>query len=284
MRQGKTLNMVYDEIVLTMKNTHGDLSIFDEAFLGKTLEKRWTSLGLNNAVEYLAILKKNGGEADALYRLLYVSFSQFFRDPITFAMLEQRILPDIIARKRDGGEIRVWSAGCAQGQEAYSLAILLAELTEVQEKNIRYRIFATDISPEVLAVGRSGIYVESAIQEVRKKHLDKYFFKQGNKYCIVPELGQYVSFHTYDLLDSSTTGLPESIYGDYDLVICCNVLLYYKADVQKFIMSKLQKSTAPDGYFVTGEAETALVAHATKLQLTPIPTAILKNSKRRGRL
>jgi len=273
------MNETCGDIIASMKKSHGrDITMFDQTFLRKSIEKRWNILGLSNAAEYFYNLEKNSSEAEALYRSLHVSFSHFFRDPVTYAILEERILPDIIAHKREGGEIRVWSAGCADGQEAYSLAILLSDLVEAREKDTRFRIFATDISQEALSAGKTGIYDEGAVQDVRKKHLHKYFVRQGSKYGIVPALRQSVSFHPYDLLDLTTAGLPESIYGDFDIVMCCNVLIYYKTEARQVIIRKLLQAVSPGGYLVTGESEKSMIQDVTKLQMISTPAAAFKSN------
>lgn len=205
-----------------------------------------------------------------------ISYSEFFRETIAYAILEQVILPQIVKKKRVEREIRIWSAGCANGQEAYSMAILLSDLIESSGRNIRFRIFATDISEEALINGRAGVFSENAVQNVKVKHLNKYFIKEGKSYTVIPKLKQYIHFANYDLLDRSTINLPESIYGDFDIVICGNVLIYYKEDAQKAIINKLLLAMAEDGYLVVGETEKFLVENATKLQVVNPNTSVFK--------
>ena len=270
------------DIISAMRQIHGiDISVYDENFLRKSIDRRWIETNTANFEEYVCYLEKDNREADALRDSLHISFSQFFRDPVTFAILEQRILPDIIASRRNGSEIRVWSAGCANGQEAYSIAILLSDLAYAADMKLRFRIFATDISQEALTAGETGIYDESMILNVKTKHLNKYFTRQSRMYAIIPELKQHVIFSAYDLLTLTTSNPPESIYGDYDLVLCSNVLIYYKHKVQQTIIEKLQKAMSPSGYLVTGETETGLVQASTNLQMLTTSTAIFKNNKRR---
>lgn len=265
-----------------MEQTHRkDISIYDEAFLLHTIEKRRIGIGVCNASIYADSLHKDNQEAECFYNSLHISFSRFFRDPVTFAFLEQSILPEIAANKRNGSEIRIWSAGCADGQEAYSLAILLSDLSETCGKKIRFRIFATDICQEALSTGINGKYDENMILDVKTNHLNKYFIRQGKDYIIIPEVRQHLTFSIHDLMDQSTANLPESIYGDFDMVICGNVLIYYKAEVRLAIIRKLLQAVKPGGYLVTGEAEKALIQDATKLHMISIPTTVFKNNIRR---
>jgi len=265
------------KIIAVMKQTHGrDISIYDQSFLFKSLERRWSATGVNNAAEYYGYLEKNNTEADAFYGSLQITFSQFFRDPLTFALLEQLILPSLISHRPDGREIRIWSAGCSYGQEAYSIAMLLSDLAENSGKRISYRIFATDISQEALTAGRAGVYDQNAVQNVKLKHLKKYFIKQGETLTIVPRLRQFINFSTYDLLDQTTANSPESIYGDFDIVMCSNLLFYYKTNLQQLIIKKLQQALSATGHLITGEAEKTLIQNATKLQAITKSTAVFK--------
>jgi chemotaxis protein methyltransferase CheR len=268
-----------------MKQTYGrDLSIYDKAFLMKSLERRWIETKVNNVNEYCDYIEKNNSEADVFYKSLHITFSQFFRDSVTFATLEQNVLPSIISCKPEGSEIRIWSAGCSNGQEAYSIAMLISDFAEAMGTKIRFRIFATDISNEALDMARAGVYNQNEVRNVKLKQLNKYFTKQGKNYTSIPKLREFINFSTYNLLDLSTANPPESIYGDFDIVICCNLLIYYKSDLQQVIIKKLQQAMSASGYLITGEAEKNLVENVTKLSWITTPTAVFKNNKRRQAL
>ncbi len=253
-----------------------DISMYDQSFLIKSLDGRYIENGVNNSADYCRCLEENDAEADLLFSSLHITYSQFFRDPLTFALLEQLILPSLISIKPEGREIRIWSAGCSNGQEAYSLAMLLSELIEVSGKEISFRIFATDISQEALDAGIVGSYDHKAVQNVKLKYLHKYFTKQGETYAIIPQLRGCINFSTYDLLDLSTANPPESIYGDFDIVMCSNLLFYYKPYFQQVIIKKIQQAMSTTGYLVTGEAEKMFVEYETKLQAIATPSTVFK--------
>lgn len=266
-----------------MKQTYGrDISIYDKSFLIKSLERRCIATGVNNIFDYCRCLERNNSEADDFFSSLNISYSRFFRNPLTFALLEQSVLPELISSKPKGSEIRIWSAGCSSGQEAYSMAILFSDLIEVIGKDVRLRIFATDISQETLVEGRAGLFDKNALQNVKLKHLNKYFTKEGETYRIVSQLKQFISFSTYDLLDLSSVNPPESIYGDFDIVMCSNLLFYYTFKLQQLIIKKLQLAISNTGYLVTGEAEKKIIENVSKLQMLTTSTGVFKNSKRRG--
>lgn len=251
-----------DEIVDIMRLQHGmDISFYDEEFLAKSLQNKVSSTGITTATSYSRHLFSDTKEAESLFHSLNITYSEFFRDPITFAVLEQVILPHLMEKREKSGrrEIRIWSAACSAGQEAYSVAILLMDLAAAQEQNASFRIFATDKMEEELAAGRRGTYDSAAVQNVRMKFIKDYFVLQDEAYEIVTEVKQKVDFSVYDILDDQSVCPPASIYGGFDVVLCCNLLFYYRRDVQHRILNKISRSLGPRGFLVTGEAERGLV-------------------------
>jgi len=268
------------EIIRVMNQIHGrDISMYDESFLIKTLGKRWIATGVKTASEYLRYLEVNNREVEEFYRSLNINYSEFFRNPLTFALLEQWILPKLINQKSNGGELRVWSAGCSAGQEAYSMAMLLDKLVAAGGKPIRFRIFATDTSPTALALARDGVYDKDGVQNLRLKHIHNYFTVEGETYTIASRLRESVNFSMYDLLDQSSANPPESIYGDFDIVFCSNLLFYHKPALRHLILQKVQQSMSTMGYLVTGEAERAFVEKFDRLHMVAPPAAVFQVKK-----
>lgn len=264
-----------DEIVAIMRNIHGlDVSAYDATFLVKALEKRRVATSTETALSYMELLSEDPAEAETFLHSLSVTYSKFFRNPLTFGLLEQVILPglvsgEIASAKRD---LRIWSAGCAGGQEAWSIAILLEEMIATWKEPFSYRIFASDRSEEILALARSGVYSPSDLGNVRLRQLERYFSKQGDSYAILPKLKEQIDFSTHDLLNTQSRSPSASIYGDFDLVICSNLLFYYKPEMQRFILDKLRQNLTTGGYLVTGETEQKNVESI--LGLTMIAPAI----------
>jgi chemotaxis methyl-accepting protein methylase len=255
------------ELIQIMNETYKkDLAIYDEAFLVKSL-KRWMTGVDVSQLDYSSYLLANRHEADCLMASFQITYSQFFRNSLTFAVLEQLVLPHLLSQKPENGEIRVWSAGCSSGQEAYSIAILLEELSQASSKPIRFRIFATDLSQEALGAARTGIYDEDSVANIRMKHLKNYFVKRGDAYAVNPGLKEKIDFSEYDLLDPHSSNPPESIFGDFDIIFCCNLLFYYRTDVRRAIVRKLKRSLAVGGYLVTGEAESILMGKDEDLKM-----------------
>ena len=259
----------------------GDVSAYDPSFLLNSAEKRRLATGLESVADYGDYLAAHREEAELFCRSLHIAYSDFFRNPLTFALLEQVVLPGLAeARKKTGrGEIRVWSAGCAAGQEAWSVAILLEELTAGAAPPLSYRIFATDHSEPDLALARAGVYSRDAVGNVRSRHLRNYFSRQGEAFAILPRLRERVDFSAGDLLDATSGSPAASIYGDFDLVLCCNVLFYYQPAVRQRILDKLCRALAPGGYLMTGEAERDWVAKHHGLRSVTPPAAVFQKQR-----
>jgi chemotaxis methyl-accepting protein methylase len=250
------------DCIALLRQAHGlDIACYSESFLSRSFARRWQGMAGMTSVGYREMLGRDRGEAEAFVQSLSIHHSQFFRDPLVFAMLEQRLLPGLASAKEasDYPEIRAWSAGCAAGEEAYSVAILLSELCDRFEVPIRFRLFATDNSEQQLALACTGSYASSAMGNVNLRHLGRWFVHLEDNYVIAPELRERVDFSLHGLLDEHSVSPSASIFGGFDLILCCNLLFYYRPEDQERILKKLRRGLAPDGYLVTGEAEREIV-------------------------
>ena len=251
------------KIVRVMGQVHGrDISLLEETFVAKSIAGRLSATGIDAIQAYSEYLAENSAEADTLGRALNNSYSEFFRNQLVFALLEQQVLPELILKKERAGrsEIRIWSTACARGQEAYSIAMLMDSLAAARGRAIAYRIFATDHCSANVKAAQNGVYDYAAVRNVRLQFIREYFTESNSSYLIVPALKSRVDFSIYDFLDEHTSTPPQSIYGDFDLVICSNVLFYYRADVRHRTLARLWSGLTSIGYLVTGEAEVGIVA------------------------
>ncbi len=265
-----------DEIIHAFSAAHGlDVSRYDEAFLRRTLAKRMEVTGTATIPDYAGHLAGDREEAQKFCSSLRITHTEFFRNPLSFAVIEQIVLPALVeSKKKSGGEIRVWSAGCASGQEAWSIAMLLDELAGP----VSYRIFATDLEEPVYA--RQGVYGPGDVGNVRTRHLHEYFTRQGDAYSVVPRLRERVDFSVCDLLDGSPAIPAASIYGDFDLILCCNLLFYYSLEARRQILDNICSGLGPGGYFVTGEAERVMVAAHGGLHAMAPSVAVFRTDPR----
>jgi chemotaxis methyl-accepting protein methylase len=273
------MNGLLTALVGVLRQTNGaDVSSFDEEFLLRAADKRRSAVGEPTADAYLARMRGEPPEAEAFVASLHIGYSEFFRNSLTFAVLEQVVLPRL-SDATEKPELRIWSAGCASGEEPYSVAILLDELGAARGRELRYRIFATDRCEAGLSAARLGVYGAAAVRNVRKRHLERCFTRVGDSYAISPRLRAQVDFSTYDLLDASTTCPPVAIYGGFDLVLCCNLLFYYRQDVRRFVVDKLHRGLLPGGFFVTGETERGMVEALGGFLAVVPPAAVFRKAE-----
>lgn len=244
-----------------------DFSGYRRGTLQRRLLSRMSRLGIDDQEAYLDKLRSDPVEIDGLVDALAVNVSAFFRDPLVFEILAQVVLPDILAQKKQSGfnDIRVWSAGCAAGEEALSLAIVIQEEMERQNEEYRALVFATDIDGEALSLARGGVYAPESMANVKLGLVDKYFARENGKYRAADSLQAMLQISADDLTSPATTSPSGSVFGDFDLVLCRNVLIYFARELQQEVLGKLYRSLAPGGYLVLGSSESLQGAVAGRL-------------------
>ncbi|MDD3323197.1 MAG: hypothetical protein PHS59_17325 [Paludibacter sp.] len=232
-----------------------DISKFEESFYNKSLLTRIKETNCENKKDYLKFLEENKTELTILKNSLFISYSEFFRNSLTFSLLEHEVLPALINNKikNKQHEIRIWSAACAGGQEVYSLAILLNEMN-LKDK-IKVRIFATDQSEQEIERAKKGQFAYSEISGISVKRMNNWLIKEGETYRVKDELKEMIDFSTFDLFTTASNCPPASIFCDFDLVFCANILFYYKPYFRQTIIQKIRKNISIKGYLVTGETE-----------------------------
>lgn len=251
-----------NKVVHQIADLYGvDISKFENGFLLNSIEKRVLINRCLDYNHYSALILSDVGEADAFFRSLNINYSEFFRNKLTYSFLEQVVLPGIISLKlaKKEKEIRIWSAACSQGQEPYSLAIICEELTSKIKEKIQYRIIATDIGEQEINAAKTGIFTPLSLGNVQFNYLQKYFSNVGENYRISNELRENVDFSVFNLLEGDEFCPPVSIFGNFDIVLCCNLLFYYKPEYRKTIIERLSRCFSKETYFITGETERAFV-------------------------
>jgi len=234
-----------------------DSSGYRISMVARRVQQRFSSIKCESYNEYLNYLQKNPDELDHLFDVLTINVSRFFRDTLTFEYIADRVLPAIVYEKKKAADnsIRVWSAGCARGEEPYSIAILIHELLEKEALKTNISIFATDIDGKILKKAQRAAYSFESIKSMKYRLLKKYFSREGEAFQLIPVIRNLVSFSAYDILDKKSYAPPESIFGSFDMVFCRNVLIYFDTEYQEQIFDKLYRSLARNGYLVLGEAE-----------------------------
>jgi chemotaxis methyl-accepting protein methylase len=240
-----------------------DFFSYHRPLVAQRIAERWTQLGYHNAESYYEHLASDTEETASLARMLLIRYSRFFRHPLQFQLMRDVLLPPLVA-ETDRGIFKVWSAACAGGEEAYSLAIILDEVTRSCEAPRQTAVFATDIAEDALAEGRRALYAEEKMEEVTLKRLKTYFITETGNFRVCDTLRRQVSFSRHDMLDIRTFAPPESIFGGFDLILCRNFLMYLTADAFNRVFDKLFKALNPGGILMLGEAETVPEGYLTR--------------------
>src|SRR5450432_1126206 len=163
---------------------HFDFRNYKRATLHRRIERRMADRRCRTIADYQALLERQPAEFDALIGAMLIKVTSFFRDPDLWTEIGQRVLPQMLSEKRPGEEIRVWCAGCATGEEAFSAAILLAEAMGPAFQNQDVKIFGTDVDEKAIATARRGIYPRTQLTDVPKPLLEKYFVEEGDGQAI----------------------------------------------------------------------------------------------------
>jgi chemotaxis protein methyltransferase CheR len=223
------------------------LSGYKDLCIKRRIAARIRAVGLQDPEPYIELLKDNQCEQQKLLAALSVHVSQFFRNPSTYEVLEKTVLPELALRARgNNSRLRIWSVGCANGEEPYSLALLCRKILTDEDQ---FTIIGTDLSPDALLRAKRGCYEQSRLVEVPGDLLQKHFVRRGDRYCIDEEIRMVVRFFRHDILGDQP-------FYRADLILCRNVLIYFSREQQQRILQILSAALPPGGFLVLGRAET----------------------------
>jgi len=217
----------------------------------KRINRRMEELGLDDLSQYRAYLESHPGEWPVLDGLCRISISRFYRDRGVFDHLRDRLLGELArtVHARDETQLRVWCAGCASGEEPYTLAILWSTSVQPQFPQLRLRLLATDSDPRMLDRARRAVYSASSLKDVPPGWLDTAFTRQGEEYALRPEFRDAVEFQLQDI----RTEMPE---GPFQLVLCRHLAFtYFDEDLQRTVLRRIAERLLPDGLLMTGKQE-----------------------------
>src|SRR5262245_8234555 len=202
-----------------------DFTGYKRSSLVRRVDRRLSQVGITEYQEYLDYLQVHPDEFTALFNTILINVTGFFRDQDAWDFLRQESLPALLAARRAEAPIRIWSAGCASGEEAYTLAITLAEIMGIDEFRDRVKIYATDVDDEGLIQARQGSYSDRAMAAVPPELVEKYFEKANGRYVFRKDLRRSVIFGRNDLVQDAPI-------SRIDLLVCRNTLMYFNAETQ----------------------------------------------------
>jgi two-component system, chemotaxis family, CheB/CheR fusion protein len=228
-----------------------DFTGYKRSSLSRRLLRRMQLQQIDSYGDYVDYLEVHPEEFALLFNTMLINVTAFFRDAPAWACLASEIIPHIISNKLPGEPIRVWSAGCASGEETYTIAIILAEALGWDEFRQRVKIYATDVDEPALAQARQAIYDAKAVKALDPELLDKYFEQMGSQYVFRADLRRAVIFGRHDLIQDAP--MPR-----LDLAVCRNTLMHFNAEVQARILARFHFALNDQGFLFLGKAEMLL--------------------------
>ncbi|HEX9898910.1 MAG TPA: protein-glutamate O-methyltransferase CheR [Candidatus Methylomirabilis sp.] len=254
-----------------------DLDLYKERFLLRRITIRQRACGASTLRAYLKLVGQNPVERGRLVRALTIHVSQFFRNPSTFRAIQGEVLPALLTRRQAGGRpLRLWSVGCACGEEPYSLAILLLEDGTESRQTHSSTIYATDIDPTSLHQAREGRYPAASLATLPAPWRKRYFTREADRYLVGPEARRLVFLKLHNILEP----VP---FGRIDLILCRNVLIYMNEVLQGRVLQALVEALNPGGFLVLGKVEGLTGPARDLLELVNVPERIYRKPEWRLR-
>jgi two-component system CheB/CheR fusion protein len=248
----------FEQLLQFLKDSRGfDFTGYKRSSLMRRVERRMQQIAIGSYADYLDYLQLHPDEFTALFNMILINVTGFFRDSDAWTHLRDDVLPEMLAVRKPAEPLRVWSAGCASGEEAYTVAALLADQLGPEQFRERVKIYATDVDEDALAQARSASYSESSMKNVPAEYR-QYFDLQGQRYNFRSDLRRSVIFGRNDLVQDAPI-------SRVDLLLCRNALMYFNAETQARIVNRFHFAMSTDGVLFLGKAE-MLLSHAELFQ------------------
>ncbi len=250
----------FEALLEFLRRSRGfDFTAYKRSTLMRRCYKRMQAVGAEDYQEYGRYLEANPDEFERLFDTILINVTSFYRDKSPWDFVRDEILPAMLERRGPGQRIRVWSAGCSTGEEAYTLAMLLAETLsrlygegqalEILSSSVQ--IYATDVDEHALQQARRASYAESAVEPLPRALRDKYLEPSGGRYTVQDDLRRCVIFGRHDLIQDPPL-------SRLDLLVCRNTLMYFHSDAQRRILNRFHLALKDAGYLFLGRAEMLL--------------------------
>ncbi|MBN3877072.1 MULTISPECIES: CheR family methyltransferase [unclassified Nostoc] len=243
----------FENLLIYLRQSRGfDFTGYKRSTLIRRVCKRMQSLNIENFEEYQDYLEVYPDEFNYLFNTILINVTAFFRDSSAWEYIADQILPNLIKNKKSSDQIRIWSAGCASGEEAYTLAMLMTQILGAEEFRQRVKIYATDVDEDTLNQARQAVYSAKDVQAVPDELRQKYFEIVGNRYVFRQDLRRSVIFGRHDLLQDAPI-------SRLDLLVSRNTLMYFNSETQGRILARFHFALNDNGYLFLGKAEMLLM-------------------------
>ncbi|MFC0847430.1 MULTISPECIES: CheR family methyltransferase [Streptomyces] len=241
-----------EELLGFIREARGfDFTGYKRSTLARRIHKRMNDVGIRSYPDYQDLLETDADEFSALFNTILINVTSFFRDPEAWTLLQHEVVPELLGTLDPEQEIRVWSAGCSSGEEAYSLAMMFSEALGIEECLRRVKIYATDVDEEALREARSGLYTPKALESLPSDLREKYFEQNSAQFSFRLDLRRRVIFGRHDI----TRDAPIS---RLDLLVCRNTMMYFNVEAQTQIVDRFHFALRPGGFLFLGKAEMLL--------------------------
>ena len=246
----KTDSALKKIFVLLRAQVGHDFSQYKPSTVHRRIERRLAVHQIAGIDDYVKYLQQTPAEVEALFRDLLIGVTNFFRDPEAFALLQERVIPQLFVGKPAGSAVRVWTAGCSTGEEAYSIAILLAEHMEAIKTRYAIQLFATDIDSHAIATARAGLYPANIAADVSPERLARFFTLEasGSAYRVHKGIRDLLVFSEQNII-------KDPPFSRLDLISCRNLLIYMDTELQKKLIPLFHYALKPEGTLFLGTSE-----------------------------
>ncbi|MFD7155589.1 CheR family methyltransferase [Kribbella sp. NPDC059898] len=241
-----------EQLLAFIRDARGfDFTGYKRSSLARRVRKRMADVGIAEYLDYRDLLEASAEEFDFLFNTILINVTSFFRDADSWTYLQREIVPELLKTVGSEEDIRVWSAGCSSGEEAYSLAIVFAQALGIEECARRVKIYGTDVDEEALREARSGSYSERSLEALADDVRNEYFEQSGSRFVFRSDLRRRVIFGRHDI----TRDAPIS---RLHLLVCRNTLMYFNVEAQSQIIDRFHFALRESGHLFLGKAEMLL--------------------------
>jgi two-component system CheB/CheR fusion protein len=238
-----------NRILMQIRTSTGhDFSLYKKSTITRRIQRRMSQNGIENTEAYARYLKEHPSETSALFKELLINVTNFFRDPEAFVALKQDILPALLADKPETYVFRAWVAGCATGEEAYSIAMVLRELMDEKHYNFKVQIYSTDLAADTITVARAGLYPPNIALDVTPERLRRFFIKEDGGYRMKKEIREMIVFAVQNII-------KDPPFTKLDLLSCRNLMIYLEPELQNRLIPAFHYALKPGGVLFLSPSE-----------------------------
>ncbi|MGR9012978.1 MAG: chemotaxis protein CheB [Gammaproteobacteria bacterium] len=238
-----------NRILMQLRSSTGqDFSLYKKSTITRRIQRRMSQNGIEDTESYVKFLKEHPAEITSLFKELLINVTNFFRDPEAFVVLKKDILPTLLEGKPDNYIFRVWVAGCATGEEAYSIAIVLRELMDEYHHEFKIQLYSTDLSEDTITTARTGLYPPNIAQDISPERLRRFFIKEDGGYRVKKEIREMVVFAVQNVI-------KDPPFTKLDLLSCRNLMIYLEPELQNRLLPAFHYALKPGGVLFLSPSE-----------------------------